>query len=226
MNGKLLYAANITRFHLLTFAQEWERWVRRALLLLAAAGLLISLLTAAAAAAFIFSFLTASLLLRVNIGRYFLFQILISAGAIPLTFGFFGEGSIISPIANFFAVPAVGIGVAVCAGRCRFARRFFVAGGGDSARRIRMGDRKIVVAGLGGEVRADSDSDSFRARRRRRVVASRACRSFALVWRFAALRAGFRAADCDSSGRRGGGDARCRARICHRRAHGESNACL
>ena len=109
MNGKLRYAANITRFHLLTFAQEWEQWVRRALLFLAAAGLLISLLTAAAAAAFIFSFLTASLLLRVNIGRYFLFQILISAGAIPLTFGFFGEGSIISPIANFFAIPAVGL---------------------------------------------------------------------------------------------------------------------
>ena len=109
MNGKLRYAANITRFHLLTFAQEWEQWVRRALLFLAAAGLLISLLTAAAATAFIFAFLTASLLLRVNIGRYFLFQILISAGAIPLTFGFFGEGSIISPIANFFAIPAVGL---------------------------------------------------------------------------------------------------------------------
>ena len=109
MNGKLRYAADITRFHLLTFAQEWEQWVRRALLFLAAAGLLISLLTAAAAASFIFSFLTASLLLRVNIRRYFLFQIFLSAGAIPLTFGFFGEGSIISPIANFFAVPAVGL---------------------------------------------------------------------------------------------------------------------
>ena len=109
MNGKLRYAADITRFHLLTFAQEWEQWVRRALLFLAAAGLLISLLTAAAAASFIFSFLTASLLLRVNIRRYFLFQIFLSAGAIPLTFGFFGEGSIISPIANFFAIPAVGL---------------------------------------------------------------------------------------------------------------------
>ena len=70
---------------------------------------MISLLAAAAAASFIFSFLTASLLLRVNIRRYFLFQIFLSAGAIPLTFGFFGEGSIISPIANFFAVPAVGL---------------------------------------------------------------------------------------------------------------------
>ena len=38
MNGKLRYAADITRFHLLTFAQEWEQWVRRALLFLAAAG--------------------------------------------------------------------------------------------------------------------------------------------------------------------------------------------
>ena len=109
MNGKLRYAANITRFHLLTFAQEWEQWVRRALLFLVAAGLLISILTEAAAASFIFAFFAASLLLRVNIRRYFLFQILISAGAIPLTFGFFGEGSIISPIANFFAVPAVGL---------------------------------------------------------------------------------------------------------------------
>ena len=49
------------------------------------------------------------MLLRGKIKRYFLFQVFLAAGAIPLTLHFFGEGSIISPIANFFAVPAVGL---------------------------------------------------------------------------------------------------------------------
>ena len=107
IGGKLRYAAAVALFRLR--ALEWERQIWPTLLSLATAGLLISILTTAAAAAFIFSFLIASLLLRGNIKRYFLFQILLAAGAIPLTFAFFGEGSIISPIANFFAIPAVGL---------------------------------------------------------------------------------------------------------------------
>ena len=109
IGGKLGYAVATAHFHLHTFALEWGRRIWPALLFLVVAGLLISILTAAAAASFIFTFLTASLLLRGNLGRYFLFQVFLAAGAIPLTFGFFGEGSIISPIANFFAVPAVGL---------------------------------------------------------------------------------------------------------------------
>ena len=109
IGGKLRYAAATAYFHLHTFAQKWEQWVRRALLFLATAGLLISILTAATAAAFIFTFLTAILLFQGKIKRYFLFQVFLAAGAIPLTLHFFGEGSIISPIANFFAVPAVGL---------------------------------------------------------------------------------------------------------------------
>ena len=107
IGGKLRYAAAVALFRLR--ALEWDRQIWPTLLSLATAGLLISILTTAAAAAFIFSFLIASLLLRGNIKRYFLFQVLLAAGAIPLTFGFFGEGSIISPIANFFAIPAVGL---------------------------------------------------------------------------------------------------------------------
>ena len=107
IGDKLRYAAAVALFRLR--ALEWERQIWPTLLSLATAGLLISILTTAAAAAFIFSFLIASLLLRGNIKRYFLFQILLAAGAIPLTFAFFGEGSIISPIANFFAIPAVGL---------------------------------------------------------------------------------------------------------------------
>ena len=107
IGGKLRYAAAVALFRLR--ALEWDRQIWPTLLSLATAGLLISILTTVAAAAFIFSFLIASLLLRGNIKRYFLFQILLAAGAIPLTFAFFGEGSIISPIANFFAVPAVGL---------------------------------------------------------------------------------------------------------------------
>ena len=107
IGDKLRYAAAVALFRLR--ALEWDRQIWPTLLSLATAGLLISILTTAAAAAFIFSFLIASLLLRGNIKRYFLFQVLLSAGAIPLTFGFFGEGSIISPIANFFAIPAVGL---------------------------------------------------------------------------------------------------------------------
>ena len=109
IGGKLRYAAATAYFHLHTFAQKWEQWVRRTLLFLATAGLLIAILTAATAAAFIFTFLTAILLFQGKIKRYFLFQVFLAAGAIPLTLHFFGEGSIISPIANFFAVPAVGL---------------------------------------------------------------------------------------------------------------------
>ena len=112
IGGKLRYAAATAHFHLRAFTQKWEQWKRQiwfALLFLSAAGLLISILAEAAAASFILAFLTAMLLFRGKIKRYFLFQVLLSAGAIPLTFGFFGEGSIISPIANFFAVPAVGL---------------------------------------------------------------------------------------------------------------------
>ena len=107
IGDKLRYAAAVALFRLR--ALEWDRQIWPTLLSLATAGLLISILTTAAAAAFIFSFLIASLLLRGNIKRYFLFQVLLSAGAIPLTLHFFGEGSIISPIANFFAIPAVGL---------------------------------------------------------------------------------------------------------------------
>ena len=105
--GKLHHAAALALFRLRALARE--RWFWRALLFLAAAGLLISILAGVAAASFVLAFLTAFLLFREQIKRYFLFQVLISAGAIPLTLHFFGEGSIISPIANFFAIPAVGL---------------------------------------------------------------------------------------------------------------------